>query len=360
MSALSYPERALRSQARLYPNLQPQDVLKCLYQGAFGPEHLGVDEVLLRQKLEAEFLGAPCPESPVEVLSESFCRVPLSALREGLSPATFARLIALSVRGRPADAAGRLEEGLCLAFSLVRAGTFGFSEAEFEAEVARWRAEGMGAMHHSELFRASYHPAYRVLHRPYAALLPLLCRLDELLKEGRVLLAIDGGAASGKSTVSGLLARVYDACVFHMDDFFLQAHQRTRERLCSPGGNVDRERVEEEILRPYRQGRKVAFRRYDCATGSLSAPICAPCRALTVLEGAYSMHPDLVGYYDLCVFLEISSGEQRARIEARDPLLAPRFFSEWIPMEQAYFRAFSIRARADLVLNTQEEEPPVF
>ena len=40
-------------------------------------------------------------------------------------------------------------------------------------------------------------------------------------KGGRAVIAIDGMAASGKSTLAARLAEELDGCVIHMDDFFL-------------------------------------------------------------------------------------------------------------------------------------------
>lgn len=75
------------------------------------------------------------------------------------------------------------------------------------------------------------------------AFLPLFLKLDSMLQEKEVLLAIDGGSAGGKTTLGKLLEQRYACNVFHMDDFFLRPMQRTKERLAEPGGNVDRERI---------------------------------------------------------------------------------------------------------------------
>lgn len=74
------------------------------------------------------------------------------------------------------------------------------------------------------------------------AFLPLFLKLDSMLQEKEILLAIDGGSAAGKTTLGKLLEQRYACNVFHMDDFFLRPMQRTKERLAELGGNVDRER----------------------------------------------------------------------------------------------------------------------
>ena len=60
---------------------------------------------------------------------------------------------------------------------------------------------------------------------------PLFEKIDGILKKGRVNLAIEGGSASGKSTLADMLTQVYDCNVFHTDDFFLQPYQRTENDL---------------------------------------------------------------------------------------------------------------------------------
>ena len=49
-----------------------------------------------------------------------------------------------------------------------------------------------------------------------------------------------------------------------MDDFYLQPHQRTEERLAEPGGNVDRERFLQEVLIPLHEGHDAVYRVFDC------------------------------------------------------------------------------------------------
>ncbi len=179
---------------------------------------------------------------------------------------------------------------------------------------------------------------------------PLLQAIDERLpRQERLLLAIDGGSASGKTTLAALLAQRYGCPVFHMDDFFLRPEQRTPQRLAEPGGNVDRERFFSEVLQPLRQGGPAAYRRYDCQTGQLLPPVLRQAGQLNVIEGAYSMHPALAALYDLSVFLAVSPETQRRRILQREPAFKQQlFFQQWIPMENRYFQAFSIPERCDL------------
>lgn len=201
----------------------------------------------------------------------------------------------------------------------------------------------------------AYAPAYRVIRREYVWILPLLAAIDrKMAEQGRALVAVEGGSASGKTTLAALLGRIYGCNVFHMDDFFLRPEQRTAERLAEPGGNVDRERFYEEVLRPLTRGRPVAYRRYDCHAQTLGEAVEIAPRPLNIVEGAYSMHPALAGSYDLSVFLRVPPDLQRARILARNgPEAGQRFFTQWIPLEERYFAALDPAGRCDMILEVE-------
>lgn len=180
--------------------------------------------------------------------------------------------------------------------------------------------------------------------------MPLFEKIDDMLKKGRVNVAIDGGSASGKTTLGNILAAKYGCSIFHMDDFFLQPHQRTTERYSEVGGNVDRERFLAEVLTPLKENREIQYRRFDCSLLQiLPSKTIVPSR-LNVTEGAYSAHPELMGYYDLTVFLDIEKNTQRERIKKRNGENAQMFFEKWIPLEETYFEKTDIKNRCDLII----------
>lgn len=181
--------------------------------------------------------------------------------------------------------------------------------------------------------------------------LPLFAALDKLPADTRSIVAIDGGSASGKTTLSQTLARLYRCTVFHMDDFFLRPEQRTPSRYAEIGGNADRERFLAEVLAPLRRGESVNYRRFDCQTMTLDKGKHVDPENLIIVEGAYSMHPELAEFYDLSVFLKIDPELQRQRILHRNGAeQAQRFFTQWIPLENAYFQETNIEKRCDITL----------
>ena len=168
------------------------------------------------------------------------------------------------------------------------------------------------------------------------------------------MISIDGRCASGKTTLSNLLKLVYDCNVFKMDDFFLQPHQRTTERLTSPGENVDHERFEQEILIPLSKHEDVKLCKFNCSTMSIEHAILIPYKPFTIIEGSYSMHSSLQKYYDFSVFLTVNKDEQIERLRKRNPKMLNNFIQRWIPLEEAYFNTFSIQDKCDIQINTSK------
>lgn len=334
-----------------YPELLLRDIFKFLFQSTFGCEHIASSERSVVAKIEEEaasFSGNGDKE--VTSLIGDYSRISLSVLNTGIAPQTLGRLVCLSAKHGKKGSGDELEKRLFEVKELILSGKLPFEINEFEEQAEKWRESGFAPLHHSDFYREKYKPAYRLASNAYIPFLPLFARIDTLLSNGRVILAIEGGSTSGKTTLASLLKELYGAAVFHADDYFLQPHQRTKERLSEIGGNLDRERLEKEILIPLSKNEEVRFKRYDCQSGRLLAPKKVPTAQLTVIEGAYLMHPDLAPYYDLSVFLKISDEAQRERIVKRNGEMAHRFFNEWIPLEKRYFEGFDISSKCDIVI----------
>ena len=78
-------------------------------------------------------------------------------------------------------------------------------------------------------------------------------------------------------------------------------------------------------------------------------------KKLTIVEGTYSQHPYFGNAYDLRIYLQVSEQLRAERIMKRPAFLHKRFFEEWIPMEQQYFKTFSVGEKSHLALNLNEE-----
>ncbi len=344
----------LENHLKAYPKLEIQDVLKFLFQSAFGCEHLVSSLEAAAGYIEREYENIKPGKKEIDPLDGEYSRVPLSYMKEGLSARTLAKLFAASAK-REENGLQDLKNKLKNASELVSKGIFPFTEKDFDEAVSEWERNGFCAVRHSQTFRDNYAPSYRVIANKYVPFLPLFARIDKLLSEKeKVTVAIDGGSASGKSTLGEMLSEIYGSTVFHMDDYFLPPEKRTPERMNEAGGNADRERFLSEVLLPLSRGDTVRYKKFDCGTMSLGAEIEVFPERLVTVEGAYSMHPDLEKYYDLTVFLDISPEHQMERITRRNTSeFAMRFFNEWIPLENTYFERTDIKKRCDLIISAE-------
>lgn len=95
-----------------------------------------------------------------------------------------------------------------------------------------------------------------------ARIASILTRIAQLPKKPRLLVTIDGPCGSGKSTLADALSAALNAPIIRMDDFFLPHALKTPQRLAIPGGNVDLERLMQEVIIPFAAGQPVVYRRY--------------------------------------------------------------------------------------------------
>lgn len=191
-------------------------------------------------------------------------------------------------------------------------------------------------MSHSGTYRERYRPAYRVVLARFGALVPILAAIDREMAGGSMCAwPSTGPCASGKSTLAETLADIYRCPVVHMDDFFLQPHQRTPERLAQPGGNVDYERFDAQVLPP--------------CTGT-KPPAIAPGGAAPATWGRRSPSAPTCGSAITCGSGTEAPWDVRlARIAQRGPGCTARFQQIWIPLEDRYFAACQVKECCQLV-----------
>lgn len=176
----------------------------------------------------------------------------------------------------------------------------------------------------------------------------------ELTQHSPLVLSIDGMCGSGKTSLANYLSTVFDASILHMDNFFLPFERKTPSRLSQPGGNIDYERFIEVALPSLKKRLPFSYMAYNCQTASYDRKIEVPPCELIIVEGSYSLHEQFGAYYDISLFLEVTSEEQLKRLEMRcqNEAKFTRFQTEWIPMETFYHEKQSVKQRAQFIINT--------
>lgn len=339
---------ALRIHMRRYPQSEPQDWIKLLYQSEFGPGHfVEAGAVLARLKSEMAAL-APREDLPLfEPIGNGYARLHLAAAKKaGLRLETICGLFGYAANHAHGDAEA-FQERLDALPALAEAGR----REELQTWIAAYKAQGCPPTHHSARYAAAYQPAYRLVPQAAAQFAEVFLRIDALLaRQPHVIVSVDGNCASGKSTLSALLAEVYAARLIRVDDFFVPPEQKTPERMATPGGNVDYERFWTAIGAHLHDEAPFAYRPYNCFTGALDAPVTVLPNRLTIVDGVYGQHPILRHLYDLKIVLSIDPARQSARLLKRNgEALHKRFIAEWIPLEELYLTGTHARERADLV-----------
>lgn len=177
-------------------------------------------------------------------------------------------------------------------------------------------------------------------------------RLKEILSaKPNAVIAIDGCCASGKTTLAAELSERFGMQVIHMDSFFLLPEMRTAERLSQAGGNIHYERFVEEVIRGIKSGKDFSYRIFSCKKGCYDGTVTVNPQKPIIVEGAYSLHPEIPDIYDLKIYLDADLETRLERIENRNGKDALKIFKEkWIPLENIYFQEFDIKSKCDLVI----------
>ncbi len=175
--------------------------------------------------------------------------------------------------------------------------------------------------------------------------------------EKRSIIAIDGRAAAGKSTLAKLLQERYQAAVIHMDDFYLPLELRTPERYQQAGGNVHYERFNKEVAESLRRGGSFCYQRFNCAKMALDTWVEVSDVPLIVIEGAYCLHPKLDIDYTMKIFMDVEPTVQIERIRQRNgEECLEQFLTRWIPYEERYFEEYQIKEQCDLLIMKDREK----
>ena len=334
-----------------YPQMVPQDFAKLAYQSEFGPAHMiqSTDKVLSALLAERREAG-PEPKAP-EPIGNGLCRFHITGGLSTLWDLPLVGRMFARTSARTEGTAEGLAEKLGQLAALPVPGMAEYLEL--------WRREGCPLVRHSEAFRNAYNPHYRVLRLDFARFLPALVPMEKLARDARnrrgkpIRIAVDGRCGSGKTGFAALASEVL-ACssdVVHMDDFYLPPDRRGTNWMEVPAGNMDLERFQKEVLEsPDREG-GTAYRPYDCQTGRMGEPV-ELVEPLTIVEGTYSQHPSLAGYYDFKIFLTCGREEQTRRLRAREGEYFPTFDRVWRALEERYFAACGTEQAADLAVDT--------
>lgn len=189
-----------------------------------------------------------------------------------------------------------------------------------------------------------------IKEKEYIKLYNLIEKLQKTNEQ--IVIAIDGNSTSGKTTFAELLKQKYDANMIHMDDYFRSQAQGPSYK--DYANNIDFERFLDQVVKSLENHMDIKYQSFNCKTQKLSDDVTLKKKQMTIIEGAYSMHPDIIHIYNLKIFLKSSLLQQIRRVIKRNGLKElKKFLKIWIPKENKYFKHYKIREKSDFVFKSK-------
>ncbi len=335
----------LREQLKSYPEMEADDVLKIICQSSYGSAHALKNRAGAYRRFRREFAEVNPEKGAIfEIISPDICRVNMRAWKYAGMPEKWLFNMFIATAENFSGGDDIFQAYLLQAEKIL-------APEKYARLTESLRRHGNNAPHHSGKYRKLYTPSYRIVSTRFISVLPVLAAALRVPEKPVRVIAIDGRAASGKSTLARQLAQIMEAGVVHMDDFFLPPALRSAERLSQPGGNVHYERFSTEVLPFLRSGKDFTYRIFDCKRQDFYGKGKVAASAWLIVEGAYSLHPVFQNYADLKLFFDIAPDEQLRRIAKRNGEAAKKIFAaRWIPLEENHIRQNRVIERADLIL----------
>ena len=171
---------------------------------------------------------------------------------------------------------------------------------------------------------------------------------------GPIVVGVSGYGGAGKSTLARELVKLVPGSVRMRGDDFLdpvRSHRRSKD-----WDGVERMRLVDEVLIPFRERSASTFRRFDWGLRALGRPEPVPLGEVMVVDLIGLFHPEALDFLDLTVWCDLDLATAQARGMNRDADLGrdhSRLWHDiWVPNERDFDAAFAPRERADLLHST--------
>ena len=161
---------------------------------------------------------------------------------------------------------------------------------------------------------------------------PILAEISKIssLNARPILIAIDGPAGSGKTSLANQLAsNLKSATTIHMDDLYNGWEDALTATLTR--------HLEEWVLDPLTQHQNVKYQKFDWTIGEYGTTIEVRDVELLILEGVGAAQAKIRQQADLTIWIEVGAQIGLARVLNRDGAQILPYMLKWQERESAHF-----------------------
>ncbi|MDD3170833.1 MAG: hypothetical protein PHO86_00765 [Bacilli bacterium] len=339
-----------------FPLSTIQDLIKLLYQATFGGGHMISDP----QQCLA-FLHEECSslekkrkgELLYEYISPDIVRVNLRPYLEYNFNLDYLNDAFIQTSNNNHGDIESFKQNISLLKGLIKEKLIALDLKETLNSIDNYEKSDYPVLHHSNIYRESYQPAYRIIDKKYLTTEMKKVQISTFISSipssnKRTIIAIEGKSCSGKSFLAEYLKNTINAAVISTDDFFLNEELKLVQT--GIGDFIDYKLLENEVLSKIKNNSSVIYHKYNCQSGNYESKT-TKLSQLILVEGVYSYNKYLAKYYDYLVYVDVSKEEQMKRLYQRNsgPII-DKFINEWIPKENLYFKTFNIKGIADVII----------
>lgn len=204
-------------------------------------------------------------------------------------------------------------------------------------------------------------------------------RISLCVSDYPIRVAIDGIDAAGKTRLADELATVlhsqgYTVIRASIDGFHNPSDVRSRRGKLSPEGyyedSFNYQALKELLLDPLSSNGsrhyQVKMFNFRADTAVAAQTQTASSNDILIFEGVFLQRPELVDYWDLTIFVDISFETALTRALVRDlPLfgspdvIRERYLKRYIPGQQIYFERCAPKEKANIVVDNRNPDVPI-
>ncbi|MDP6968990.1 MAG: (d)CMP kinase [Gammaproteobacteria bacterium] len=167
------------------------------------------------------------------------------------------------------------------------------------------------------------------------------------------IVAIDGYAGAGKSTLAAWLAQQLPASqIIALDDFYRPLSSEQRQQLCAEAAvqaYVPTQYIVNQVLRPLCQGQAATWQALDWLTQDLSPIKQVLPQDVVIMDGVFSTHKHFMPWVDATIMVSTPIVTCQHRVVSR-PQPDTVWMDHWQAAEAWFHRQYNTQDQADWVI----------